>query len=160
VTKRVELNPVRNAHNETPKSRKPKRRTRTLPGPKGVRRTRAFMRLKDGERKIGGDVQVVPTGSMGWTSHSVSAVIRAAHRRLYGLRIERQDHATLHAIANVQKQAAWPRSSTRSTLFDITTPKKIGVKTDEYYQQPDFGAQALEITDMLVRRVCRRLDSS
>ena len=36
--------------------------------------------------------------------------------------------------------------------LDITYAKKLGVKTDELLiSQPDFGEQALEITDMLVR---------
>ncbi|MFO0568364.1 MAG: hypothetical protein U0263_22070 [Polyangiaceae bacterium] len=67
----------------------------------------AIMRLKDGET-IGGDVTVVPTGSLGSRR-------RARHRGLprgriieiFSTRIHGKTTLTLHAIANVQK---WSRS--------------------------------------------------
>ncbi len=51
-----------------------------------------------------------------------------------------------------RSRAGWPRSSTPSTPSIPTYARKLGVKTDELLiSQPDYGEQALEIADMLVR---------
>src|SRR6478752_6663449 len=105
----------------------------------------AIMRLKDGE-KIGGDVQVVPTGSMGLD------IARGRIIEIYGPESSGKTTLTLHAIANVQRQGGVAAFIDAEHALDITYAKKLGVKTDELLiSQPDYGEQALEITDMLVR---------
>ena len=47
---------------------------------------------------------------------------------------------------------ALPPSSTPNTLFDVTYARKLGVNVEELLvSQPDYGEQALEIAEQLVR---------
>src|SRR6186713_3286819 len=112
----------------------------------------AIMRLKDGE-KIGGDVQVVPTGSMGLDiALGIGGYPRGRTVEIYGPESSGKTTLTLHAIANVQRQGGVAAFIDAEHALDITYAKKLGVKTDELLiSQPDYGEQALEIADMLVR---------
>src|ERR1700750_2025605 len=112
----------------------------------------AIMRLKDGE-KIGGDVEVVPTGSMGLDiALGIGGYPRGRIVEIYGPESSGKTTLTLHAIANVQRQGGVAAFIDAEHALDITYAKKLGVKTDELLiSQPDFGEQALEIVDMLVR---------
>jgi recombination protein RecA len=59
---------------------------------------------------------------------------------------------TLHAIASVQRQGGVAAFIDAEHALDVTYARKLGVKTDELLiSQPDYGEQALEIADMLVR---------
>jgi recombination protein RecA len=112
----------------------------------------AIMRLKDGE-KIGGDVQVVPTGSIGLDiGLGIGGYPRGRIMEIYGPESSGKTTLTLHAIASVQRQGGVAAFIDAEHALDITYAKKLGVKTDELLvSQPDFGEQALEIADMLVR---------
>jgi recombination protein RecA len=112
----------------------------------------AIMRLKDGE-KIGGDVQVVPTGSIGLDiAVGIGGFPRGRIIEIYGPESSGKTTLTLHAIANVQRQGGVAAFIDAEHALDITYAKKLGVKTDELLiSQPDYGEQALEIADMLVR---------
>src|SRR5438045_1000897 len=112
----------------------------------------AIMRLKDGE-KIGGDVQVIPTGSMGLDiALGIGGYPRGRIVEIYGPESSGKTTLTLHAIANVQKQGGVAAFIDAEHALDVTYAKKLGVKTDEMLiSQPDYGEQALEIADMLVR---------
>src|ERR1700744_5286075 len=112
----------------------------------------AIMRLKDGE-KIGGDVQVVPTGSLGLDiALGIGGFPRGRIIEVYGPESSGKTTLTLHAIANVQRQGGVAAFIDAEHALDVTYAKKLGVKTDELLiSQPDFGEQALEICDMLVR---------
>src|SRR5438552_13281511 len=112
----------------------------------------AIMRLKDGE-KIGGDVQVVPTGSMGLDiALGIGGYPRGRIVEIYGPESSGKTTLTLHAIANVQRQGGVAAFIDAEHALDITYAKKLGVKTEELLiSQPNYGEQALEIADMLVR---------
>src|SRR6185436_17027962 len=112
----------------------------------------AIMRLKDGE-KIGGDVQVIPTGSIGLDlALGIGGYPRGRIVEIYGPESSGKTTLTLHAIASVQRQGGVAAFIDAEHALDITYAKKLGVKTDELLlSQPDYGEQALEITDMLVR---------
>ena len=59
---------------------------------------------------------------------------------------------TLHAIAQVQKAGGVAAFIDAEHALDPAYARKLGVKTDELLvSQPDYGEQALEIADMLVR---------
>ena len=61
----------------------------------------AIMRLKDGE-KIGGDVQVIPTGSLGLDiALGIGGYPRGRIVEIYGPESSGKTTLTLHAIANV-----------------------------------------------------------
>src|SRR6201999_3840564 len=71
---------------------------------------------------------------------------------VYGPESSGKTTLTLHAIANVQRQGGVAAFIDAEHALDVTYAKKLGVKTDELLiSQPDFGEQALEITDMLVK---------
>jgi recombination protein RecA len=112
----------------------------------------AIMRLKDGE-KIGGDVAVVPTGSLGLdVALGIGGYPRGRIIEIYGPESSGKTTLTLHAIASVQRQGGVAAFIDAEHALDVTYARKLGVKTDELLiSQPDYGEQALEITDMLVR---------
>jgi recombination protein RecA len=112
----------------------------------------AIMRLKDGE-KIGGDVAVVPTGSIGLDiALGIGGYPRGRIIEVYGPESSGKTTLTLHAIASVQRQGGVAAFIDAEHALDVTYAKKLGVKTDELLiSQPDYGEQALEIADMLVR---------
>jgi recombination protein RecA len=112
----------------------------------------AIMRLKDGER-IGGEVMVVPSGSIGLDiAMGIGGYPRGRIVEVYGPESSGKTTLTLHAIASVQRRGGVAAFIDAEHALDITYAKKLGVKTDELLiSQPDFGEQALEIGDMLVR---------
>ena len=112
----------------------------------------AIMRLKDGE-KIGGEVQVVPSGSLGLDlALGIGGYPRGRIIEIYGPESSGKTTLTLHAIANVQKRGGVAAFIDAEHALDVTYAKKLGVRTDELLiSQPDYGEQALEIADMLVR---------
>jgi len=112
----------------------------------------AIMRLKDGE-SIAGDVQVIPTGSLGLdVALGIGGYPRGRIVEIYGPESSGKTTLTLHAIANVQRRGGVAAFIDAEHALDITYAKKLGVKTDELLvSQPDYGEQALEIAEMLVR---------
>lgn len=112
----------------------------------------AIMRLKDGET-IGGDVPVIPTGSLGLDlGLGIGGYPRGRIIEVYGPESSGKTTLTLHAIANVQRQGGVAAFIDAEHALDVTYARKLGVKTDELLiSQPDYGEQALEIADMLVR---------
>ncbi len=112
----------------------------------------AIMRLADGET-IHGDVPVIPTGSLGLDiGLGIGGYPRGRIVEIYGPESSGKTTLTLHAIANVQRQGGVAAFIDAEHALDINYAKKLGVKTDELLvSQPDYGEQALEIADMLVR---------
>jgi recombination protein RecA len=112
----------------------------------------AIMRLADGE-KIGGEVRVVPTGSLGLDiALGIGGYPRGRIIEVYGPESSGKTTLTLHAIASVQRQGGVAAFIDAEHALDVTYARKLGVRTDELLiSQPDYGEQALEITDMLVR---------
>jgi recombination protein RecA len=112
----------------------------------------AIMRLKDGE-KIGGEVAVVPSGSIGLDiALGIGGYPRGRIMEVYGPESSGKTTLTLHAIASVQRRGGVAAFIDAEHALDVTYARKLGVKTDELLiSQPDYGEQALEIADMLVR---------
>ena len=112
----------------------------------------AIMRLGEGD-KIGGDVPVIPSGSLGLDiALGTGGYPRGRIVEIYGPESSGKTTLTLHAIANVQKQGGVAAFIDAEHALDVTYARKLGVKTDELLiSQPDHGEQALEIADMLVR---------
>src|SRR6185503_121797 len=112
----------------------------------------AIMRLKEGE-KIGGEVAVVPSGSIGLDiALGIGGYPRGRIMEVYGPESSGKTTLTLHAIASVQRQGGVAAFIDAEHALDVGYAKKLGVKTDELLiSQPDYGEQALEIADMLVR---------
>ncbi|HEX2733587.1 MAG TPA: recombinase RecA [Polyangiaceae bacterium] len=112
----------------------------------------AIMRLAEGE-KIGGDIPVVPTGSVGLdVAVGIGGYPRGRIVEIYGPESSGKTTLMLHAIANVQRQGGVAAFIDAEHALDVTYARRLGVKTDELLiSQPDYGEQALEIADMLVR---------
>src|SRR5665213_482105 len=112
----------------------------------------SIMRLKEGQT-YQPDVPVVPTGSIGLDlALGIGGYPRGRIIEVYGPESSGKTTLTLHAIASVQKQGGVAAFIDAEHALDPTYARKLGVKTDELLiSQPDFGEQALEITDMLVR---------
>ena len=112
----------------------------------------AIMRLKDGET-LHGDLPVVPSGSLGLDlALGIGGYPRGRIVEIYGPESSGKTTLTLHAIANVQRQGGVAAFIDAEHALDVQYAKKLGVKTDELLiSQPDYGEQALEIADMLVR---------
>ena len=71
---------------------------------------------------------------------------------IYGPESSGKTTLTLHAIAEVQKAGGTAAFIDAEHALDPEYAKKIGVDTDNLLiSQPDYGEQALEITDSLVR---------
>jgi recombination protein RecA len=112
----------------------------------------AIMRLKEGE-VIGGEVRVIPSGSLGLDiALGIGGYPRGRIVEIYGPESSGKTTLTLHAIANIQRQGGVAAFIDAEHALDVTYAKKLGIKTDELLiSQPDYGEQALEIADMLVR---------
>ncbi len=112
----------------------------------------SIMRLKDGQT-FNPDVGVVPTGSIGLDiALGIGGYPRGRIIEIYGPESSGKTTLTLHAIASMQKLGGVAAFIDAEHALDPTYARKLGVKTDELLvSQPDFGEQALEIADMLVR---------
>lgn len=111
----------------------------------------AIMRL--GKDPIEREVHVVPTGSLGLDiALGVGGLPRGRIIEIYGPESSGKTTLTLHAIAEAQKRGGVCAFIDAEHALDIGYAKKLGVKTEELLvSQPDYGEQALEIADMLVR---------
>jgi recombination protein RecA len=112
----------------------------------------SIMRLKEGASLAEG-VQVVPTGSIGLDiALGIGGYPRGRIIEIYGPESSGKTTLTLHAIAQVQKAGGVAAFIDAEHALDPSYARKLGVKTDELLvSQPDYGEQALEIADMLVR---------
>jgi len=112
----------------------------------------AIMRLKDGE-SIGGEIAVIPSGSLGLDiGLGIGGYPRGRIVEIYGPESSGKTTLTLHAIAAVQRDGGVAAFIDAEHALDVNYAKKLGVKTDELLiSQPDYGEQALEIADTLVR---------
>ena len=112
----------------------------------------SIMRLKEGASMADG-VQVVSTGSIGLDiALGIGGYPRGRIVEIYGPESSGKTTLTLHAIAQVQKAGGVAAFIDAEHALDPSYARKLGVKTDELLvSQPDYGEQALEIADMLVR---------
>ena len=111
----------------------------------------SIMRLKDGALTT--DVAVVSSGSIGLDiALGIGGYPKGRIMEIYGPESSGKTTLTLHAIASVQRAGGVAAFIDAEHALDPTYARKLGVKTDELLvSQPDYGEQALEIADMLVR---------
>jgi recombination protein RecA len=112
----------------------------------------SIMRLKEGA-SLCDDVQIIPTGSIGLDiALGIGGYPKGRIIEIYGPESSGKTTLTLHAIAQVQKAGGVAAFIDAEHALDPAYARKLGVKTDELLvSQPDYGEQALEIADMLVR---------
>ncbi|MDR0826550.1 MAG: recombinase RecA [Desulfovibrio sp.] len=110
----------------------------------------AIMKLSD---KTHVNIPVIPTGSIGLDlALGVGGIPRGRVSEIYGPESSGKTTLTLHVIAEAQKLGGTCAFIDAEHALDINYAKRLGVNTDELLiSQPDFGEQALEIADLLVR---------
>ncbi len=112
----------------------------------------SIMRLGDDETLFG-DVPVISTGSLGLDiALGIGGIPRGRIVEIYGPESSGKTTLALHLVANAQKSGGVAAFIDAEHALDVTYARKLGVSTDELLiSQPDFGEQALEIADMLVK---------
>jgi recombination protein RecA len=111
----------------------------------------SIMRL--GEETAPPEVKVVPTGSLGLDiALGVGGLPRGRVVEIYGPESSGKTTLALHVVAEAQKAGGICAFVDAEHALDVGYARKLGVRTDDLLvSQPDFGEQALEITEMLVR---------
>src|ERR1700759_5115256 len=109
--------------------------------------------MKLGKDPIDREVSVCPTGSLGLDiALGIGGLPRGRIVEIYGPESSGKTTLTLHIVAEAQKRGGVGAFLDAEHALDVGHGEKLGVKTEELLvSQPDFGEQALEIADMLVR---------
>ncbi len=110
----------------------------------------AVMKLSD-EAHV--SIPVIPTGSIGLDlALGVGGIPRGRVTEIYGPESSGKTTLTLHIVAECQKLGGTCAFVDAEHALDVAYARRLGVNTDELLvSQPDWGEQALEIADMLVR---------
>ncbi len=110
----------------------------------------SVMRLSD---SVVSSVPVIPTGSLGLDmALGVGGIPRGRVTEIFGPESSGKTTLTLHIIAECQKRGGTCAFIDAEHALDVSYAKALGVNTDELLvSQPDYGEQALQIADMLVR---------
>jgi len=110
----------------------------------------AIMRLGDREVE---DIPAIPTGCLAVDiATGVGGVPRGRIIEIYGPESSGKTTLALHIIAEAQKTGGMAAFVDAEHALDATYANKLGVNTDDLLiSQPDYGEQALEIVDSLVR---------
>jgi recombination protein RecA len=111
----------------------------------------SIMRL--GEDTAPPEVRVVPTGSLSLDiALGVGGLPRGRVVEIYGPESSGKTTLALHVVAQAQRAGGICAFVDAEHALDVGYARKLGVRTDDLLvSQPDFGEQALEITEMLVR---------
>jgi recombination protein RecA len=110
----------------------------------------SIMRMDDSAHQ---SLPTIPTGSIGLDlALGVGGVPKGRVIEIYGPESSGKTTLALHVIAEAQRLGGNAAFVDAEHALDIKYAKRLGVKTDELLiSQPDYGEQALEITDLLVR---------
>lgn len=108
--------------------------------------------MKLGENQ-GMNIEVVPTGSINLDlALGLGGVPRGRIIEVYGAESSGKTTIALHIVAQAQKMGGVAAFIDAEHALDPVYAKALGVDVEELLiSQPDFGEQALEIADMLVR---------
>ena len=112
----------------------------------------SIMRLGDDESALN-QVPSISTGSLGLDiSLGIGGLPKGRIVEVYGPESSGKTTLALHAVANAQKDGGVAAFIDAEHALDVSYAKKLGVKTDDLLvSQPDYGEQALEIADLLVK---------
>ncbi len=99
------------------------------------------------------DIEVIPSGSLGLDNAlGVGGYPRGRIIEIYGPESSGKTTLALHAIAEAQKKGGIAAFIDAEHAFDRFYAAKLGVDIENLLiSQPDYGEQALEITDNLIR---------
>ena len=99
------------------------------------------------------EMEAISTGSLGLDlALGIGGIPQGRVIEIYGPESSGKTTLTLHAIAECQKQGGVCAFIDAEHALDVTYAKNLGVDTDNLLvSQPDYGEQALEILETLVR---------
>lgn len=112
----------------------------------------SIMKMKESGTNMG-SIPVVSTGSLALNlALGVGGFPRGRIIEIYGPEASGKTTLCLHAISEVQKQGGVAAFVDVEHALDPLRAEKIGVNLDELLiSQPDYGEQALEIAETLIR---------
>ena len=112
----------------------------------------AIMRLGE-NANLAGAVPTIPTGSLGLDiALGIGGFPQGRIVEVYGPESSGKTTLALHAVANAQKMGGTAAFIDAEHALDVKYARNLGVNTkDVLIAQPDYGEQALEIADMLVK---------
>jgi recombination protein RecA len=110
----------------------------------------SIMKLGDG---VINQVESIPTGALSLDyALGIGGIPRGRVTEVYGPESSGKTTLCLHIIAEAQKTGGLAAFIDAEHALDVNYAKRLGVDTANLLlSQPDFGEQALEITDTLVR---------
>ena len=110
----------------------------------------SIMKLGDG---VINQVESIPTGALSLdVALGIGGIPRGRITEVYGPESSGKTTLCLHIIAEAQKTGGLAAFIDAEHALDVNYAKRLGVDTANLLlSQPDFGEQALEITDTLVR---------
>lgn len=110
----------------------------------------SIMKLGDG---VVNKVEAISTGALSLDfALGIGGIPRGRVTEIYGPESSGKTTLCLHVIAEAQKTGGLAAFIDAEHALDVNYAKKLGVDTSNLLlSQPDFGEQALEITDTLVR---------
>ena len=108
--------------------------------------------MKMGE-KVKADVEVIPTGALSLDiALGIGGVPKGRIVEIYGPESSGKTTLAMHIIAEAQAMGGVAAFIDAEHAFDPTYGEKIGINLNELLiSQPDYGEQALEILETLVR---------
>ncbi|MGD2245315.1 MAG: recombinase RecA [Candidatus Aminicenantes bacterium] len=109
--------------------------------------------MKLGQREAAIKVPAIPTGSIAFDlSLGIGGFPRGRVVEVFGPEATGKTTLVLHVIAEAQKQGGQAAFIDAEHALDPVYASSVGVDVDDLLiSQPDFGEQALEIAEMLVR---------
>ncbi len=109
--------------------------------------------MKLGDSKANMNIETIPTGSLSLDiALGLGGIPKGRIIEIYGPESSGKTTVALHMIAEVQKRGGIAGFIDAEHALDPVYAKSIGVDIDNLYiSQPDFGEQALEITETMVR---------
>ena len=98
-------------------------------------------------------IPVVPTGSLSLDiATGVGGIPLGRVTEIYGPESSGKTTLALHVIAEAQKKCGIAAFIDAEHALDVAYAGRLGVNADDLLvSQPDYGEQALEITDLLIR---------
>lgn len=98
-------------------------------------------------------IPVIPSGSIGLDmALGVGGVPKGRVIEVYGPESSGKTTLSLHLVAEAQKAGGTAAFIDAEHALDLNYAKRLGVNTEDLLiSQPDYGEQALEIADLLVR---------
>ncbi len=110
----------------------------------------SIMRLGSQEAEL---IPTVPTGALSLDiALGVGGLPRGRVTEVYGPEASGKTTLALHAIAEAQKQGGTAAFIDAEHALDTSYAERLGVNIDDLLvSQPDFGEQALEIAEILIR---------